>query len=95
MTSSPKVDQCVAVSTVTRPVTQVAEVAVKSAVRKVVVCPGSAAAGVIRASVPTRMTAAKPSMTVRAGLATRRFSRCVFVASRPTRGTLLRFRRRG
>lgn len=81
MTSSPKVDQWVAVSTVTRPVTQVAEVAVNSAVSRSVDSPGSAASGVIRAAVPAAITTAKPSMTVRAGFATRRFSRCVFVAS--------------
>ena len=60
MTHWPKSDQWVKVSTVTRPVTHVALVAVKSASRKVVVWPSFAEKGIKRSSVPTVMMIKKP-----------------------------------
>ena len=96
MTSSPKVDQWPPVSTVTRPVTQVAEVAVKSAVSGSGGARGGGgggglsgsvasrdceAKGVISTRVPSRMVLAKPSMTVRDGFATRRLRRCALAES--------------
>nr|WP_257908165.1 hypothetical protein [Janibacter limosus] len=81
MTSSPKVDQWPPVSTVTSPVTQVAEVAVKSAVSGSVASRDCEAKGVISTSVPSRMVLANLSMTVRDGFATRRLRRCALAES--------------
>ena len=71
MTSCPAVDQWVPVSTVTRPVTQLAEVAVKSASRKVVCFPGAVQAGSRSSRVPSAITMAKLTAIIRAGLIAR------------------------
>ena len=61
MTHLPKSDQCTAVPTVTRPVTQVALVAVNSASIKGVARPLFAAQGSVSSSVPVRIMSAKPT----------------------------------
>ncbi len=61
MTHLPKSDQCTAVLTVTRPVTQVALVAVNSASMKGVARPLFAAHGSMSSSAPARIMSAKPT----------------------------------
>lgn len=69
ITPSPKPLQYVPVSTTTRPVTQTAEVEVKSAVTKSAEEPFSLATGSISRTVPSRITVPKAVTTVRAGCA--------------------------
>ena len=61
ITHLPKSDQCTAVLTVTRPVTQVALVAVNSASMKGVARPLFAAHGSMSSSAPARIMSAKPT----------------------------------
>jgi hypothetical protein len=64
MTICPKTDQCVAVSLTTSPVTQVADVAVKSALPKDVGMPYREEMGSMSRIVPRQMRPAKPKMTI-------------------------------
>lgn len=63
-TACPKNDQCVPVSTMTRPVTQLALVAVKREGIKPVTSPVAEETGSIKSSVPTMMTRKKPRAIV-------------------------------
>ena len=63
ITAWPKRDQVVAVSTVTSPVTQVAEVAVKKALNSPALSPDRVAMGRLSSRVPTRMMTAKELAT--------------------------------
>ena len=77
----PKPDQCVAVPTVTRPVTQVAEVAVNSASRNAVGAPLRDETGRVSSSAPVRIMIRKPSaitMLACIGRCTRRRNRFVW-----------------
>ena len=65
MTSCPKKVQLMPVSTGIRPVTQVAEVAVKRLFKKPALSPLFEAKGSMSKSVPSRMMAAKPPATIR------------------------------
>lgn len=68
MVTCPTVDQCVAVSTVIRPVRLTADVAVKRASRSGVGRPSTTAQGEARTAVPTAMTSRNPSATATVGL---------------------------
>ena len=65
MTTWPNTDQWVAVSRTTRPVTQVAEVAVKRAVPNEVTVPLRDEMGSIKSIVPRAIRPANPRMTIR------------------------------
>lgn len=60
----PVVDQCVAVSTVVRPVTVIAEVEVKSASKKLVAVPDFDETGNIRKKVPKSIRAVKAAAII-------------------------------
>jgi hypothetical protein len=64
MTIWPKTDQWVAVSRTTRPVTHVAEVAVKRAVPNEVTTPVREEMGSIKSTVPRAIRPANPRMTI-------------------------------
>ena len=64
MTTWPNTDQWVAVSRTTRPVTQVAEVAVKRAVSNEVAAPLRDEMGSIKSIVPRAIRTANPRMTI-------------------------------
>ena len=72
ITAWPKKDQVVAVSTVTSPVTQVAEVAVKKALKSPALSPLRAAMGRDSRRVPTKMITAKEPATNRVALRLRK-----------------------
>ena len=84
MTAWPNADQWVAVSRTTRPVTQVAEVAVNSAAPKEVGLPLRDDMGSISSKVPRMIKPAKPRMTILNDESFLRFGRTVDVADAPS-----------
>ena len=68
ITSWPKRVKVVPVSTTTSPVTQIAEVAVKTASRIAKPCPLVVASGKLRSNAPHRISAAKPRTNTRGGV---------------------------
>ena len=69
ITVSPKVDQCVPVSTVDRPVTQIAETAVNSASISAVPCPSAEETGSASSAVNSPISSVNTPRASRAGVA--------------------------
>ena len=68
ITAWPNPDQYSDVSCTTRPVTQVAEVAVNSASKKEAPCPSRVEMGSVSSSAPARISRANPIRMIRAGV---------------------------